>query len=180
MDKVQGTSECMLGELPRCWQRRPDVPAATFLLPKRFIEVGSLGLREQRQREEFPQGQRSLCGCYGVLAFQPLLHHRVSASEMTVRSAQGQPCVRKLSAPWPPKGSCNPPLIQRDPGVERDPRASESPVGPPARRQIPEEPSKFVAKTQPLSAFAETVFWVKEKKSFVAFSGKGGHNRLMP
>ena len=67
--------------------------------------------------------------------------------------------------------------------MERDLSTSnqaESPVGPPARRQIPEESSKFVAKTQPLSAFAETEFWVKEKKSLIAFPGEGGHNRLMP
>ena len=145
-----------------CWGNYPDAGRGVLtshcyfsLYQKDLLkwEAWVCGSRGKGRSSLRARGASVVAGV--VLAFQPLLHHRVSASEMTIRSAQGPPCVRKLSATWPPKGSCNPPLIQRDPGVERDLRASKSSVGPPARRQIPEEPSKFVAKTQPLSSTAK-------------------------
>ena len=72
--------------------------------------------------------------------------------------------------------------------MERNLKVSDpakSTVGPPAHRQILDEPSNFAAETQLLSAIAEWKFGDRvlgegEKESFIALPGKGGHSRPMP
>lgn len=52
--KVQGALECMPRDLTRCWQRRHNVPDATFLLPKKVPGSGKFGYTGGEGREGIP------------------------------------------------------------------------------------------------------------------------------
>ena len=57
MDKVQGASECMWQDLPRCWQRGHNIPGDPILLPKK-VSWEVIGSQEDGDRPPTPE-----CGC---------------------------------------------------------------------------------------------------------------------
>ena len=152
-----------------------------FSFPKRFLEVGSSGIQEER---EFPQGQWSLGSCWGG----PYLPNTFLAPSPSFRDDQlgllgARPCSRKLSAIWPLKESSNPPLIQREAGVERNLRASEQarePCGASCPQVDPRRAPKIgcqnsasVCRCQ-VEMQRQRVWGKGEKNSFIALPGKGG------
>lgn len=182
--KVQAASEgTCRGTYPDAGRAVTASQRLLFSSQKCFLKWG-VRVRRSRGEAALPPGHWSPGSCRGGRPFQPLFQPGVPPSEMAPRVCWGpalwQQTLRLLASDRAP--------TFRSPEVSRAWRETseslnepESPAGPPAHRQNPDEPPKCVAKIQPLSAGAEVkcgdgVLGKGEINSFIASLGKGGHS----
>lgn len=154
----QRASECMLGDLPKCWQRCCDIPNVTFLLPQKMISQSrKFGWVWVEGEGNALKAKMALGAARAIsLSHLPLLPWSSSYQDSSPGMIGARPYRRRYLVIWPLED-----LTSRGSHLLLSWRSlvwrvtSEcsiklrGPTGPPAQKSVPWVP-KFVAIIGPL------------------------------